>query len=114
MTKLDVIQPNLNTRSVYDFEFEIASLRCVTTINVYNYVTCTTTVPRESRGDLAPVRSVWRGAGCAKFSREVEEVMVEVCAHSPWPSRRGEGEEAEVGLARILQFPPRLLPRSVA
>ena len=85
MTKLDVIQPNLNTRSVYDFEFEIASLRCVTTINVYNYVTCTTTsVPtRESRGDLAPVRSVWRGAGCAKFSREVEEVMVEVCAHSP-------------------------------
>ena len=34
MTKLDVIQPNLNTRSVYDFEFEIASLRCVTTINV--------------------------------------------------------------------------------
>ena len=26
MTKLDVIQPNLNTSSVYDFEFEIASL----------------------------------------------------------------------------------------
>ena len=86
MTKLDVIQPNLNTRSVYDFEFEIASLRCVTTINVYNYVT-SVRLPllekAQSRGDLAPVRSVWRGAGCAKFSREVEEVMVEVCAHSP-------------------------------
>ena len=85
MTKLDVIQPNLNTRSVYDFEFEIASLRCVTTINVYNYVTqrLPTRESRGEAGDLAPVRSVWRGAGCAKFSREVEEVMVEVCAHSP-------------------------------
>ena len=114
MTKLDVIQPNLNTRSVYDFEFEIASLRCVTTINVYNYVTTTVlekaagTWPRSDRCGVVRVaqsspaklrRSWWRYAPTA---------------HAPWPSRRGEGEEAEVGLARILQFPPRLLPRSVA
>jgi len=31
VTKLDVTQPNLNNRSVYNFE--IASLNCVTTIN---------------------------------------------------------------------------------
>jgi hypothetical protein len=31
VTKLDVTQPNLNNRSVYNFE--IAILNCVTTIN---------------------------------------------------------------------------------
>lgn len=46
MTKLDVIQPNLNTSSVYDFEFEIASLRCVTTINFYYELRSVTTVIR--------------------------------------------------------------------